>query len=93
MSTKTDVDRQKAEAVRVRMVGILGRKVEMRIPRDSSAVVEYRLEGQTIRISWERFEDHESPEDVFPMDAVRYAGDGASFLLGTDDIIVPDAAN
>ena len=84
------VDSKKAEAVRARMVALLGRKVEMRIPPDTSAVVEYRLGGQTIRISSERFEDHEITEDIFPMDAVRSAGDGHSFLLTTDDRIIPD---
>jgi hypothetical protein len=63
----------------------------MQVPPDLSAV-EYRLDGQTIRISWERFEDHESPEEIFPMEAVRYAGDGGSFLLTADDRIIPDEA-
>ena len=88
----SSVDKQKTEAVRRRMVAQLGRKVEMRVPPDTSAVVEYRLGGQTIRISSERFEDHESPEEIFPMDAVRYAGDGVSFLLTTDDRIILDEA-
>ena len=83
------MDRQKAEAVRLRIVALLGRKVEMRVPSDLSAV-EYRLEGQTIRISWERFEDHDNSAEIFPIQAVSFARNNGSFLLTTDGTIIPD---
>ncbi len=83
------VDKQKTEAVRLRMVGLLGQNVEMRVSSDLSAV-EYRLEGQTIRVAWERFQDHERPDQVFPTEALHYAQRGESFLLTADGEIIPD---
>jgi hypothetical protein len=92
------VDQQKIEAVRVRLVTLLGRATTARVAADVSAV-EYQLEGlwadrldrQRIRIPRERFERHRRPDQVFPPEALFYATSGRSFLLTTEGGIVPHA--
>ena len=90
------VDLQKIEAVRVRLVTLLGRSTTANVPPDAGAV-EYRLERlwadrrewQRIRISRERFERHQRPDQVFPGEALFYATNGRSFLLTSEGGIVP----
>jgi hypothetical protein len=90
------VDQQKVEAVRVRLMTLLGRSTTARIAPEASAV-EYRMgplwsdriEWQRIRISRERFEQHQRPDQVFPPDALFYATNGRSFLLTPEGGIVP----
>jgi hypothetical protein len=90
------VDQDKVEAVRKRLVTLLGRSTTARIAPDVSAV-EYQLdrlwadrhESQRIRISRERFEKHQSADQVFPGEALFYAANGQSFLLTTSGGIVP----
>ena len=90
------VDRQKVEAVRERLVKLLGRTTTARIAPEASAV-EYqldrlwadRLEQQRIRISRERFEAHQRADQVFPAEALFYATNGRSFLLTSEGGIVP----
>ena len=80
------------------MVRLLGRETTARIASDVSAV-EYQLEAlwadrldrQRIRISRERFEKHQHPDQVFPPEALFYATNGRSFLLTGDGGIVPHA--
>jgi hypothetical protein len=92
------VDQQKVEAVRVRLVKLLGRSTTACISSDVSAV-EYQLrrlwaekvELQRIRISRERFEQHQHPDQVLPPDALFYATNGRSFLLTAEGEIVPQA--
>ena len=50
-----------------------------------------RIGRQCIRISRERFERHQRPDQVFPPDALFYATNGRSFLLTPDGGIVPQA--
>jgi hypothetical protein len=93
------VDQQKVEAVRVRLVMLLGRETTARVAADVSAV-EYQLDGlwadlrldrQKIRISRERFEKHQRPDQVFPPEALFYATNGRSFSLTSEGGIIPHA--
>lgn len=93
------VDQRKVEAVRVRLVKLLGRETTARLAADVGAVeyqlaglwADLRLERQKIRISRERFEKHQRPDQVFPPEALFYATNGRSFLLTGDGGIVPHA--
>jgi len=90
------LDQEKVEAVRLRLVTLLGRSTTARMVPDVSAV-EYQLERlwchplewQKIRISRARFERHQRPDQVFPAEALFYATNGRSFLLTTEGGIVP----
>jgi len=90
------VDQEKVEAVRKRLVTLLGRSTTARVDPEVSAV-EYQLErlwtdrreSQRIRISRERFEKNARPDQVFPGEALFYATNGRSFLLTSNGGIVP----
>jgi hypothetical protein len=89
------LDQEKVEAVRIRLVKLLGRTATTRIAPDVGEV-EYQLDGlwtdwrdqQTIRISRERFERHQRADQVFPPEALFYATNGRSFRLTTEGAIV-----
>ncbi len=53
--------------------------------------VEFRIDKQRIRIEHERFDDHDTVEEIIPSDALHKALWGDSFLLtAADEIIMED---
>jgi hypothetical protein len=94
------LDQQKVEAVRMRLVTLLGRPTTARVSADAGAV-EYQLEGlwsgqldrQRIQIPCERFEKLQRADQVFPPEALFYATNGRSFLLTAEGGIVPHAVD
>ncbi len=81
-------DPSKIEAVRLLLADHLGVEVRAYDPGWFNSPVVFRIgTGQRIRVKHERFQDHDTPEEIFPSDALSRARRGDSFLLTENDVI------
>lgn len=69
------------------MADHLGVEVRAYDPGWFNSPVVFRIGTQRIRVKHERFQNHDTPEEIVPSDALGRARLGDSFLLTEDDVI------
>ena len=80
-------DPSKIEAVRQLLADHLGVEVRAYDPGWFNSPVVFRIGTQRIRVKHERFQNHDTPEEIVPSDALSRARLGDSFLPTEDDVI------